>query len=80
MTKPMMDCQWKVSKPSHTDIAQMITVLEVSMVERWAAEAYLVVVMPQTLKMAIDDIIPSESQMIVLSAPICLKAYAEFSR
>jgi energy-converting hydrogenase Eha subunit C len=35
----------------------MITVLEVSIVERWAAEAYLVVAIPNALKLAIEIII-----------------------
>ena len=38
--------------------AQIKIVREVSIVERWAAEAYLVVAIPKTLKQEIEQIIP----------------------
>ena len=59
---------------------QMISVRDVSIVALCAAEATLVVVMPQTLKQAMDTIIPSESQMMVQLSYICANAYEEFSR
>ena len=52
----------------------MIRVLDVSIVALWAAEATFEVVTPQTLKAAIETIIPIESQIMVKSSPICLKA------
>jgi len=49
---------------------QIITVREVSIVALCAAEATLVVVIPQTLKHAIDTIIPSDNQIMVQLACI----------
>ena len=59
---------------------QMIRVRDVSIVALCAADATLVVVIPHTLKQAIESIIPSESQMIVQLSCICAKAYDEFSK
>ena len=44
---------------------QMIKVREVSIVALWAADATFVVVIPHTLKQAIESIMPNESQMMV---------------
>lgn len=53
---------------------QMISVLEVSIVDRWAAEAYLVVIIPQTLKMAIEAAIMKARPIIAPFSDIYLKA------
>lgn len=53
---------------------QIISVLEVSIVERCAAEAYLVVMIPQTLKIAIEAAIMKASPIITPFSDICLKA------
>ena len=45
---------WNYSPRRSTDKIQIVKVLEVSMVDRWAAEAYLVQAIPNELKQAID--------------------------
>ena len=50
------------------------------MVERWAAEAYFVVEIPNTLKDAIEQIIPQYKAMIHPFAAIWWKAYALSSK
>ena len=62
---PKIDYQWKSSSPNKQLIIQIINVREVSIVARCAAEATLVVVIPLTLNMAMESIMPSDSQMIV---------------
>jgi hypothetical protein len=42
---------------------QIRTVLDVSIVERWAAEAFLVVATPKALKAAMEQIMPILYQM-----------------
>ena len=63
-----------VSNLSRQDMIQIISVLEVSIVERCAAEAYLVVMIPQTLKIAIEAAIMKASPIITPFSDICLKA------
>jgi hypothetical protein len=51
----------------------MSTVRDVSIVERWAAEAYLVVAMPKLLKAAIEAMEMQVCPMIHLLFPIYQK-------
>ena len=55
------------SHPRPADKAQINTVLEVSIVDLCEAEAFLVIAIPNTLKNAIDTIIPKEHNRI----PVC---------
>lgn len=56
-TKPRIAQGWNYSPRRSTDKIQIVKVLEVSMVDRWAAEAYLVQAIPKELKHAIDMIL-----------------------
>jgi tyrosine-protein phosphatase YwqE len=49
---------------------QIRTVLEVSIVDLWAAEAFLVTVTPKALKEAIEKQIRTDERMIYQLAPI----------
>jgi len=49
----------------------MSTVREVSIVERWAAEAYLVVAIPKLLNPAIEQIERTVSKIIIGLLTIC---------
>jgi hypothetical protein len=53
-----------VSRPSRQLKIQMRRVREVSIVDLWAAEAYLVVAIPKELKAAIEQIEIKNSQII----------------
>ena len=57
-TKPGMAYQWKSSPRNQQEQIQMSKVRDVSMVERWAAEAYLVTAIPKELKQAMEAMIP----------------------
>lgn len=58
--KPMISCQINVSHPIKSDITQIKSVLEVSMVDLWAAVANLVIATPVALKEAIDTIMKQD--------------------
>jgi len=53
---------------------QMSTVLEVSIVDLWAADAFLVTVTPKALKEAIEKQISRDDRMIYQLAPMSRKA------
>ena len=73
MTNPMMD-QGSQGAPINKQLrTQMTTVLEVSIVERWAADAYLVVAIPKLLKAAIEQILPAVYKIRILLSTICWK-------
>jgi len=56
--KPTID-QGRNASPRKEQLQiQIKMVRDVSMVERWAAEAYLVVAIPNTLKQEMEQIIP----------------------
>ena len=57
-TKPIMDHGWNSSPRKVQLQTQIRMVLEVSMVDLWAAEAYLVVLMPKTLNREMEQQIP----------------------
>jgi len=58
MMKPTID-QGRNASPRKAQLQiQIKMVRDVSMVERWAAEAYLVVAIPNTLKQEMEQIIP----------------------
>lgn len=61
-----MAYQWNSSRPSRQLMIQIMSVREVSIVARWAAEATFVVVIPHTLKQAIDAIMPIDNQIMAL--------------
>jgi len=51
----------------------------VSIVDLWAAEAFLVVATPKALKQAIETIIPKHCSKRILLSPNCWKANSESS-
>jgi len=55
--KPGISHGFQVSSPRRTEKIQIKNVREVSMVDLWAAEAYLVVAIPDELKNAIEKIV-----------------------
>lgn len=61
--KPGISNATKLSRPSARDIIQIKNVRDVSIVERYAAEAYLVVAIPVTLKPAIEHIVKIKSKI-----------------
>lgn len=68
------------SSPREIDKIQMVSVREVSIVERWAADAYFVMAIPVELNKAIDKIVRKKRKIIMVFWPIYHQAYAEFSK
>lgn len=62
------------SLPIAMDTTQMSNVLDVSMVDLWAAEAYFVMDTPVALKAAIETTIPKDIHKRAGNSPNCLKA------
>ena len=79
-TNPRIAHGWKTSPSRSTDKIQMVRVLDVSIVERCAAEAYFVHAIPNELKHAIDMILKKVCIIRAGLSFICVKANAEFSR
>ena len=71
--------QLKASAPVARLITQMNSVRQVSIVDRWAAEAYFVIETPVALKHEIDKIMPMDINVSCQYSPSCLKASTEFS-
>lgn len=74
-----MDQGKKASPKKAQLIIQIKIVRDVSIVERWAAEAYLVVEIPKTLKQEMEQIIPQYQPIIAGLSAICFMAKAESS-
>jgi hypothetical protein len=55
----------KGSSPNKHDIIQIVSVREVSIVERYAADAYLVQAIPKELKQAMQKIVIQISPTII---------------
>jgi hypothetical protein len=70
----------KVSVLRNKEISQMRRVLQVSTVDLWAAEAYLVMATPVALKQEIEQMMPKDYQIRTGFSPICLNAIFESSR
>ena len=79
-TKPGIAQGSNVSSPSKQDKIQIVSVLEVSIVDLCAAEAYLVQAIPNELNSEIEKIVKMIRPMIQPFSVICLKANDEFSR
>ena len=78
--KPGISQDANFSSPSRQDRIQIVSVREVSIVDLYAAEAYLVQAMPNELNSEIEKIVKMMSPMIQPFSVICLKANDEFSR
>jgi hypothetical protein len=78
--KPGISQGANFSSPSRQDRIQIVSVREVSIVDLYAAEAYLVQAMPNELNSEIEKIVKMMSPMIQPFSVICLKANDEFSR
>ena len=59
-TKPISSSGKKVSHPKYRETIQINNALEVSIVDLYAAEAYLVIATPVALNIAIETIIKIE--------------------
>lgn len=79
MTKPIIDKGRKASPRKAQLQIQIKIVRLVSIVERWAAEAYLVVAIPNTLKQEMEQMIPRYCTIITGFSAIYFMAKAESS-
>ena len=71
MTKPISDQGYHGCSLNKALSIQISTVREVSIVDRWAAEAYFVVAIPKLLKAAMEQIERTVSTIIIGRLIIC---------